>query len=268
MTRRRMMTKLIVCVLAVGIVDVLGTNARADLLTHYTFDADYSDSSGNGNDASLKGIGTDDAPSGNSGITTTSGEYVFGGGAMDFSADRDYVDIPDFVFANGNTWSVAFWGKLRNADTKEGMVLGDRSGVNDFVHLNDEGGWVRWRSSTSVTLDFQADPDADWHHYVLLAGDADNDTAVDDITLYRDGVVVQSHYNINTSFAMRVIGDAYTSNDYDFNGQIDEVWIFDHALSEAEADSLYSNNAVPEPSTWLLAVLGLLSIGGWRMRCR
>ena len=48
-------------------------------------------------------------------------------------------------------------------------------------------------------------------------------------------------YNVNT-----------TSNDFDFDGQIDEVWILDEAADATTVNNLYTLNAIPEPSALLL----------------
>ena len=51
-----------------------------------------------------------------------------------------------------------------------------------------------------------------------------------------------------------------------FSGLIDEVAVFDHALSQAEVTALFAESMVPEPSTMLL--LGLGGLGGLVVRRR
>ena len=46
---------------------------------------------------------------------------------------------------------------------------------------------------------------------------------------------------------------------YALNGQIDELSIFDYALSKSEVDSLYMA-AVPEPSTIILLGISLICL--------
>jgi len=227
---------------------------HAAVYAHYTFDTDYTDSSGNGRNGSLTDIGT----TGNSGIISTAGSYVFGGGAVNFSADRDYVDVPSGTFSSGTPYTFAFWARKAPGDTGESadydMVIGDRNNNNFFIALNDvTGPGLRWRGSSN-TADRQADltvaKDYMWHHYAIVASGTT-------ITLYVDGALVGSDLNNFTGFQYNTIGEAYTtSGDFDFNGQIDEVWVFNEALDATSIANLRNFNAVPEPSCLLLSVAG------------
>ena len=44
------------------------------------------------------------------------------------------------------------------------------------------------------------------------------------------------------------------------DGRLDEVWAFDNALTQQEITSLFTNNVVPEPSTFPLILVGLASL--------
>ena len=44
-----------------------------------------------------------------SAITSTPGDFKFGGGAMNFSGDRDYIAIPPKTFSSGAAYTFAFW---------------------------------------------------------------------------------------------------------------------------------------------------------------
>ena len=83
----------------------LPTLAHAGVVAHYSFDTDSSDSSGNDNHGTLVDVDTLE----NSGITTTAGEFVFGGASMNFSEDRDYVEIPSKTFGTGTAYTITFW---------------------------------------------------------------------------------------------------------------------------------------------------------------
>ena len=237
---------------------LLAIQANAAVYSHYSFDADYSDSSGN----SLNGTLTDVGTAGNSGIISTAGDFKFGGGAMNFSADRDYVAVPSKTFSSGVAYTIAFWARKSAGDTGQSadwdMVIGDVTNTNFFIGLNDvTGTGFRWRSSSSAVdrqADFAVAKDYNWHHYAVVASGTT-------ITLYVDGSLFGADLNNLTGFTFNAIGEAYTTAaDFDFNGQIDEMWIFDEALTATSVSNLTTfNSLVPEPSSWvMLASTGLL----------
>lgn len=237
---------------------------HAAVYAHYSFDADYSDSSGNGRNGALTDVGT----IGNSGITSTVGSYMFGGGAVSFSAERDYVDLPASTFASGNPYTFSFWARKTAGDTGQAadydMVIGDRSTSNFFIALNDvTGAGLRWRSSSSATerqADFTVAKDYAWHQYAIVASGTT-------ISLYVDGLLSSTATGKLTGFQWNTIGEAYpNTQDFDFNGQIDEMWIFDEALDATAITSLYQNNTVPEPSGLLLSAAGLVTVLSRRAR--
>lgn len=217
--------------------------ATAAVWAHYSFDTDYSDVSGNARNGTLTDVGT----AGNSGIITTPGDFKFGNGAMNFHAERDYIEIPAKVFNSGSPYTIAFWARKASGDTGNAgdwdMVIGDRAVTGFFIALGDTPGTnpgLRWRSldsSTARQADFATTKDNLWHHYAIVASGTT-------ITLYVDGQLFGSPATgKQTGFQFNTIGEAYpNTNDFDFNGQIDEVWVFDEALSAPAVGALFQNN--------------------------
>ena len=217
------------------------------MMTHYSFDTDYSDSSGN----EKHGTHVDTGTQGNSGITTTPGEFIFGTGAVGFNSDtdNDHVDIPLQTFAPGAEWSVSVWAKKAAADNN-GMIIGQSSNTENFIWLNDSFDGLRWRSNTPGTsnqVDFVSPKDTDWHHYVVVAEDADGGGTVNDVSLYVDGSFVSTGFNRGTTaINLDQIGAAYSNlGGFTFVGQIDELWIFNEAIDAETVTSLYETNTVP-----------------------
>ncbi len=214
-----------------------------ELLSHFTFDADSNNRSTRECPVRLAGSLGGGKPSSDCRITHTAGDCVFGGGAVEFGAAPDFVDIPNCGFAHGRPWSVAFWAKMRSLG-KEGMVIGQRNTTSHFIHLsNNPGRELRWRGDKNSQADFHFEMDTNWHHYVLIAHDADNDGKVNDLTLYRDGQTIGTVVDRSTGFLICEIGHAYDITlNLDFNGQIDEVWIFGRALGRNAVQALYRDN--------------------------
>ena len=279
------------CVAVAAIVFSSSAPASGEVVAHYTFDTDYNDSSANANHGAAVDGNSDSDTDGVS-ITTTAGEWKFGGGAANFAAERDYVGIPTLSFGNGEVYSVAFWVRKAAGDTTQAaewdMVIGQANNSNNFISLNGqdpENPYIRWRNvDRSAQADFATSTAGDsdvWHHYAFVAGDfEDDDTTVDEIRLYIDGTLFGTQ-DINstgsttsqqTAFACDAIGEGYlSSSDFDMHGQIDEVWIFDEALSGDVIADLYQYNTtepVPEPSSLVLALGGLLALGWAGRRSR
>ncbi len=221
------------------------TPVISGVVAHYSFDTDYSDSSGN----NLHGTAYDGNYNGTTdgvSITNTPGEWIFGGGAANFTAERDWVQIPQQIFYSGNDYSFSFWARDLSDSSTGGMFLGTPESYppNFFLWLWND--YIRWRGNTSQPerqADFPNTRDNEWHHYALVAGDYDEDGSVDDITLYIDGAFVGTDPNNLTGMIIDAIGSGYGDNlDFDFEGQIDEFWIFDRALTLEEIQLLYTTN--------------------------
>ena len=239
-----------VCILiTLAMAAGLSEPARAGLYSHYSFDNNYQDSSGNDRHGTLTDVGT----TGDSGITTTAGEYRFGGGALNLTLERDYVAIPSKTFSSGIPYSIAFWAKKAPGDTGDralwDMALGQRDGTSFFIGLNDGTG-LRWRSSDSSSArqaDFTAPDDTSWHHHVITADNSRN------ITYYLDGDWVATATNKNTGFIIDTIGEAYSAaRDFDFHGQIDEVWVFDSTITATTVTNLFTLNSSALPTESIL----------------
>jgi len=226
---------------------LLASPAFAGVWAHYSFDTNYNDVSGNARHGTLTDVGT----TGNSSITSTAGNFRFGNGALNLSADRDYVAVPSKTFTNGSTYTIAFWAKKNAGDTGQAtewdMVMGQRDTTTHFIALNDVSGTgFRWRgtaNSTATQQDFGVTKDYLWHHYAFVASGTT-------VTLYVDGELFSSATGKQTEFTFDTIGEAYnSSSDYDFNGQIDEVWVYDEALAATAVRSLFqSNDATASPA--------------------
>ena len=219
--------------------------ALTGVVAHYTFDTDFSDSSGNdlhGTAYDGNANGTTDGVS----ITTTPGESIFGDGAASFTAERDWVQIPQQIFYSKDDYSLSFWARDLSDSSTGGMLLGTPESYppNFFLWLWND--YVRWRGNSNEAVrqaDFANTRDNDWHHYALVAGDYDEDGTVDDVTLYIDGTFVGTDPDNLTGMIIDAIGAGYGDNlDFDFEGQIDEFWILDHAITPDELELLYTSN--------------------------
>ena len=233
-----------ICVLIIAVGACAGA-AQAGVVAHYTFDTDYSDSSGNDN----HGTPYDGNANGNTdgvSITNVVGESIFGDGAASFTSERDWVQIPSHTFWSGSPYSFSFWARDLSDSATGGMVCGTPESYPPNFFLWIWNDYVRWRGNTNQPerqADFTNTRDNDWHHYALVAGDYDEDGTVDDMTLYIDSGFVGTDPDNLTGMIIDAIGAGYGDNlDFDFEGQIDEFWILDQALTPGEIQALYTAN--------------------------
>jgi len=240
--------------------------ASAALVGHYAFDGNPNDSTAFNNHASITG--------------TVSPTYVAGrfGQAVDLDGTDDAVRVPLAAQTSFGVsdFSVALWVNRdldntleglvdNNLNTNGGMLLilspaayGTNNRVRTALYQNGGGGSVIADSTTSGVVTASAD----WQHVAIVA---DRDQS-DGLKIYIDGTPDSSHdptslngLSITGTTANWAIG--VLNESAFFNGQIDDLRFYDHALTGPEVAAL-----IPEPSPLALAAFGLLGLLAWGRR--
>ncbi len=232
------------CFTLISFVLVLGliSSASAELIGHWGFD-DVSgdvvfDISGNGNDGTIHGAQS--VPG-------------VGGSALEFDGVDDYVETPITDVPVDGT--VAAWVNTTLGDVRQ-AVFSSHNNEEFRLQLNylpGTGGPSRGFLGLNVlygTLTASSDIgsemyDGSWHHAAFVWEGASPGT----IRAYWDGQDKPVTYgsqnawegNYNRS-AVHVIGrEDLNNNNYFFAGQIDDVRMYDHALSEIEIQAAMNN---------------------------
>ncbi|MCH8922887.1 MAG: PEP-CTERM sorting domain-containing protein [Planctomycetes bacterium] len=252
--------KRIILAAAILIPLTLVGTASAGLVAAYSFDDDTAtDVSGGGNDGTL-------------GATTAfSDDNPFGAGrSVIFDATANSViDVPSSPALAGvdNAMTVAFWMKASNAQGDWGRQVQKRSGGDGWdVNRHFGNNAVNLRVDTSAGVNQNVFGtgiipnvyDNTWHH---IAFTMDNGT----LFAYLDGAQVGTEvYNHGNGFGnngpMTIGGD---DNAYG-NILMDDLGVWDEAL-DANAIAELANgpivNPIPEPSTLILLMMGILGCG-------
>ena len=238
------------CALVLVIVLLAGSaSGTTGLIAHWELNGNANDSVGS-NDGTVYGA------------TWTDGVF---GQALQFDGDDDYVGGTTSPFGfEDSTFTVSAWAKT--------TVLGGNSIVSEGAWSS--GGWhlafkegsvgVMLKDGTPNQLNAYSNysidtfNDGTWHHIAAVIATSTTDPLGNHADVYVDGSIVstlesQLYAYIPSPDSWR-IGARPAGTVTFFCGSIDDVRIFDGALSSEEIEAL----AVPEPATALLLSLGTL----------
>lgn len=196
---------------------------------------DNCDSSGNGNDGAWNG-------------NTTSTTGKFGNGTTYDGAD-DYISVTNSTMVDGTNFTLSVWVKQNQSGY--GQVMGwhnggtdgalafDINGSNPSLHYDTNTGGNHAQNYTGITISANT-----WHHYLLTKNGTN-------LKVYLDGAEIINETDIAAD--LNVEGFNFKIGDEnnlaaDYNGQMDEVRVYNRALSPAEASQLY--NFAPGPQVY------------------
>lgn len=176
------------------------------------------------------------------GIENGSMTYVKGikGLAFNFDGIDDYINFTDVLDPNGNNFSMSLWIKYTGS---EFMIISKTSTLFDSgnwgitigwsAFISPPGGKIALRKSSLVNP--VNSNDNNWHHVVGI-----HTTTIG--YLYVDGELVKSgasglptDNNYDLLFGMAQDGTGK------YNGQLDDVRIYNKTLTTEEIEALYSN---------------------------
>jgi len=214
------------------------------LIGHWAFDdgsgTTASDSSGYGNNGTVS--------TGLSSVQWVSGKK---GGAIDFDGVDDYVDCGnDVLFDSSRPLTVSFWAKLHSYGVAYPLPLilktEQSTGFNFFYstrpsyggfNFGSSSNFVRLRTAGNIGSSFTGV----WKHFVMVYDGTDR-TANASYKLYLGGIK-QSLVNSSAFSATPLINNITTSVSptCPFYGLIDDVRIYNRALSAAEVEAMYND---------------------------
>jgi len=223
--------------------------ANAGLIHSY----DYN---GNANDGTGTSHGTVN------GATLTTDRFGNTNSAYAFSGEQ-YIDSS---FTTPTTASFSIWASLGSQTDAGDMLFSidgyGTAGVNLWLYTNSTAYWNTWDGAANPFGTYgNSVRDGDFHHYVVVNDQVNNET-----TLYIDGSKLgTADYRHDGGNLFRVGAGKYDRG-YAWDGTIDDVSVYDHALSQAEVSALYSATDVPEPSTLAIFALGMMGLASRRFK--
>lgn len=223
-----------------------------ETLRHWTFDTDFIDESGYGaiNQGTLNGT---DCPF---------------GACLDCERDEsDNVDL-NHTRLWGDYFSISFWAKIENPAAGMAVFGGRNAGVrNEISYHTDVGGWrvIGAKDFTQSSL-YNNSTTGEWVH---IAATNDNATLDGTVKLYFNGVLANT--SIDNNFGWFVTGANYYLCDRGnpaspFDGQVDELWLFNYTLSAEDVLNLkLYNNLTSSPSPAETVEIAINSPPNWKI---
>lgn len=229
----------------------------SNLLTHYPFDGDAADATGNGHDGAITGARVADVG-------------LFGTRSLAFDGDEDLVEDADAeAYLNGRSaLSVSAWIRSNRTNTDRGVLMGQSpDGTDSTVGLRyDQDGFAGEPGCTDCikagisvggdNVNYESASDTQttgWQHIVVTW------TGGDRIRIYRNGSLDAGTYTETGSGTVSgvetlLIGQGAKdqgSND-GWDGYVDGLRIYDRGLSPADVSRLYNagrDGSSPTPAS-------------------
>lgn len=236
------MKKLLLGIFAIVACASLNAQVNLDsgLVGCYPFSGNANDQSGHGNNGKVYGA------------TLTKDRWGNPNHAYFFNrTDTNYISIANFpAMIPAHDVSISIWGKAIE-NTSQGLFMA----VPD-TEANRFGGYAEYTSGPFLIWDYgdllttgrmittQPGYDSNWHHYVFVVSKTKN---VKD--LYLDGALVMSSaytMDYNDYGRQLYIGGylGWNGGPLSWPGYIDDVSIYNRALTAAEVTKLYNDSAL------------------------
>lgn len=169
------------------------------------------------------------------GTRTGSGGYV--DGVLEQAIElkgNDRAVFPDDLLPSNSSYSVSLWFKVDSANNRR-WVVAFRKTTKLIIEVNN-GSFRMWNDNWSSTFE-SVQPDT-WYHVVVTYNHdiTEYEFFLDSKSVYTKTQTTQTDSNGN-----RVGGG--NSNDYDMNGYVDQLRVFNRVITQNEVDVLYSEGA-------------------------
>jgi hypothetical protein len=228
----------------------------------------------------------DSTTNGNTAQSINGAAWIFDGtrasGTMSFDGSDDFLQVADSASISiTGDMTISLWFNL----TAGGGPLQWRGLVNkDGPGSNAAGPYQFWLNQGSpiagfgrgdgTNQDFVFTSAADtastavWEHWAVTQSGTT-------VTFYRNGsalFITDSTVSVSTvdQNGPLIIGDRPGAQDMSFFGRMDDIAIFNHALTPTEISNVMNGDftayGVPEPGSLILALLGTACVAGWRRR--
>jgi hypothetical protein len=194
------------------------------LVAYYPFNGNANDESGNGNDATV------------SGATLTTDRFDIPNLAFGFDGN-DYINtnlIPSNIFTL-SLWYYAEPTQLNNAGLASTYSSTNYSGF--YYGTNGTTEWIRYDNNAIQTT---SGTNSQWTHLVIVSNGGY-------IKVYKEGTPVLNFQGTTTHSDVLLFGDSRFNSRY-FTGKIDDVRLYNRAITAEEVQTIFQTESVPPDS--------------------
>ncbi len=222
--------------------------SQSSLVAYYPFNGNANDKSGNANNGTVNGA------------TLTADRFGNADNAYYFDGVDDYILCNTEVGPFGtSSRTISFWAKtdvLPVINSQQNAVLSYGGNINTGgsrfeILLNPKcRGLAVDVSSKYIAKEFD-NSDNNWHYYTIVM-DNTVSTLLSGIKFYADGNQISNTCNTNGDISINTLDEQklnigrlfYTGQPRYFKGSIDEIRIYNKALTETEILNLFNNNTL------------------------
>ena len=248
----------------------LSTNSFASLVAYYPLDGNANDYSGNGDNGTVLGA------------TPTTDRFGNPNGAYSFDGTDDFIRASGSGLPTGAR-TVILWFDAATVAT-EPVFLGyggGACGTSFFMGLNGSHAADYYVTShcnvNDLIYSYPSDPSGVWHQFAITTDAAGTDMYVDGALVASNGNFISNTTVAGTDLAIGVdvspggIAPYTDSNVGYFEGKIDDVCIYNTALTAAQiaaspCSTVGPTPPAPEPATFTLLGTGLFALAVVRRR--
>ncbi len=212
--------------------------SKKGLVAHYLFNADAQDISGNQNNGVLNG-----------GVFTTKDRFGNECGAMQFNGTDGYIHVPHSksLSAPQSAYTIALWFKASDGSEYsdlQWMTICCKSNIREENDASPQFRLQSTRYTVSMNTDFTENFDHNikfdqWYHYAVTYDGTYCRVYLDNKEIV--SWIYRTKFSPN-QLAMEIGRDLPGNIEY-FCGVMDELYIYDRALSPQEVTELYQNES-------------------------
>ena len=211
------------------------------LVGWWPFNGNANDESGNGNNGTVNGA------------TLTTDRFGAANKAYSFDGVDDFIEVQHNNNLNILPITILAWFQTQNPQFNKMIVskYACQSQNGYSLHLSNnypsayyffDGNSNDYLSLDGVSNNFQTLNDNLWHCAILTVKNDSSKLFIDGIQIYNSNIVGSINVtstNVNLNFGRYLTGICGSGQNYYYNGKIDEIGIWNYALTDCEIQDLY-----------------------------